>query len=305
VIPLSVQRLHPSAHLRIGQLSAATGVDPATLRSWEARYGVPASARTAGRQRRYPVAEVDRVAAMVRLIDAGYRASEAARAVAEAALPLRVPAPGAGPDSTDVLDALIRGDLEALQLLDAVAAGRRIEDVITDVVSPVMHRVGELWAAGAIDVAQEHAASALVAAWLGAQTKGIPPPLQPGLIVTAAPAGERHELGLIMFGIYLRRQGIRVLHLGADLPVVDLAAAVAARTPEVVCLGVSTDAARAGYVATITRLSTLEQAPRLCIGGPWKPPPVPRADVVTLPDDYAAATAQVIGVLASELQSRG
>lgn len=280
-------------------------MDPATLRSWEARYGVPASDRTAGGQRRYPVTEIDRVAAMVRLIQAGYRASEAARAVAEVGLVPRTPPPApAVSGADDLLDALVRGDLEALHLLDAMAAGSRIEDVIAEIVSPVMHRVGELWADGTIDVAQEHAASALVGAWLGAQTKSVPPPLQPGLVITAAPAGERHELGLVMFGVYLRRQGIRVLHLGADVPVIDLAAVAAARAAEVVCLSVSTNMARDGYVDTVTRLAGLEVPPHICVGGPWKPAPVPGAEVVTLPDDYAQAAAQVISLHTSELRSR-
>jgi methanogenic corrinoid protein MtbC1 len=302
---MTAEIFHPTAHLRIGQLSAATGVDPATLRSWEARYGVPASARTSGGQRRYPVSEVDRIAAMVRLIQAGYRAAEAARAVAEVGLAPRAPASGpAVPGPDDLLDALVRGDLEALHVLDAMAAGSRIEDVIGKIVSPIMNRVGRLWADGTIDVAQEHAASALVGAWLGAQTKSVPPPLQAGLVITAAPAGERHELGLVMFGVYLRRQGVSVLHLGADVPVIDLAAAAAARAAEVVCLGVSTDLARDGYVDTVTRLGRLEIPPRVCVGGPWKPPPVPGAEVVTLPDDYARAAAQVISLHTLELRNR-
>jgi methanogenic corrinoid protein MtbC1 len=243
---------------------------------------------------------------MVRLIQAGYRASEAARAVAEVGLATRPPPPGpAPPGREDLLDALVRGDLEALHLLDVMSAGRRIEDVIAQIASPVMNRIGRLWADGAIDVAQEHAASALVGAWLGAQTKSVPPPLQPGLVITAAPAGERHELGLVMFGVYLRRQGIRVLHLGADLPVIDLATVVAARAAEVVCLGVSTDAALEGYVDAITRLAGLEVPPRICVGGPWKPPPVPEAEIVMLPDDYAQAAARVISLHASELRRRG
>jgi methanogenic corrinoid protein MtbC1 len=302
---MSAQGFHPTAHLRIGQLSAASGVDSATLRSWEARYGVPASERTSGGQRRYPVSEIDRVAAMVRLIQAGYRASEAARAVAEVGLVPRTQSPGpAVPGANDLLDALVRGDLEALHMLDVMAAGSRIEDVIAKIASPVMHRVGELWAEGTIDVAQEHAASALVGAWLGAQAMSVPPPLQAGLVITAAPAGERHELGLVMFGVYLRRQGIRVLHLGADVPVIDLAAAAAARAAEVVCLSVSTNMARDGYIDAVMRLTGLEMPPRICVGGPWKPPPVPRADIVTLPDDYAQAAAQVISLHTSELRSR-
>ena len=67
--------------LRIGQLAGVVGVDAPTIRTWENRYGVPAPDRTVGGHRLYPASEVDKVRAMRRFIQAGYRASEAARMV--------------------------------------------------------------------------------------------------------------------------------------------------------------------------------------------------------------------------------
>lgn len=107
--------------------------------------------------------------------------------------------------------------------------------------SPLLQRVGELWVRGAATVAQEHAASALVAAWLGAQTRNAPPALRPELVVTVAPEGERHEIGLLMVGACLRRHGIQVPHLGADLPAESLRPAVAAHAPRS-CASVSSPA---------------------------------------------------------------
>jgi methylmalonyl-CoA mutase cobalamin-binding subunit len=46
--------------------------------------------------------------------------------------------------------------------------------------------------------------------------------------VLACPQGERHELGLMMLAIALRRDGWKVIYLGADTPVDD-AVAVAHR----------------------------------------------------------------------------
>jgi cobalamin-dependent methionine synthase I len=37
--------------------------------------------------------------------------------------------------------------------------------------------------------------------------------------VLAAPPGEQHDLGLIVFGLVLSRQGLRVVFLGADCPI--------------------------------------------------------------------------------------
>lgn len=50
------------AGLSIGDLSAATGVAPGTLRMWEARHGFPAAGRGRGGHRRYAADDVTRVA---------------------------------------------------------------------------------------------------------------------------------------------------------------------------------------------------------------------------------------------------
>src|SRR6185437_4726078 len=58
--------------LRIGEVARRAGVTTATLRAWEARYGLLPSARTAGGQRMYREADVGRVQAVRRLVDEGW-----------------------------------------------------------------------------------------------------------------------------------------------------------------------------------------------------------------------------------------
>ena len=60
------------AGLRIGEVARRAGVTTATLRAWEARYGLVPSARTAGGQRLYQEADVGRVQAVRRLVDQGW-----------------------------------------------------------------------------------------------------------------------------------------------------------------------------------------------------------------------------------------
>ncbi|HEY7264143.1 MAG TPA: MerR family transcriptional regulator [Trebonia sp.] len=58
--------------LRIGEVARRAGVTTATLRAWEARYGLVPSARTAGGQRLYREPDVGRVQAVRRLVDQGW-----------------------------------------------------------------------------------------------------------------------------------------------------------------------------------------------------------------------------------------
>jgi methanogenic corrinoid protein MtbC1 len=82
-----------------------------------------------------------------------------------------------------------------------------------------------------------------------------------GRVVLACAPGERHELGLMMVGIALRRDGWDVTYLGADVPLDD-AVDVARRTSARV-LGIS--------VTTSERADALEppldRAMPLVVGG--------------------------------------
>ena len=57
--------------LTIGAMAARTGVAPATLRMWEARYGFPAPARLPSGHRRYSEADAEEVRSVARARDAG------------------------------------------------------------------------------------------------------------------------------------------------------------------------------------------------------------------------------------------
>lgn len=283
--------------LRIGQLAEATGVDPTVLRAWETRYGVPQPGRSEGNQRRYGQREVERVKAMLQLVEGGYRAGEAARIVKAT---LSSTAEGASQlpyDRDDLVSLLTEGDMEAMRVLDRLAVSLPLERIIEEVLRRVMREVGERWAAGSISVSEEHAATWIVSAWLSAQVRLMPPPLRKGLVVTAAPQGERHELGLVMFGAFLRRQGVRVLHLGSDMPPKDLAEMIVARGGDVAVLAISTDLAQIGLRTTVEHLRDAQHLIPVCVGGraaQLRTLPLP---AVALPEDYGAAAERVLSLL--------
>lgn len=255
-------------YLRIGQLSEATGVDATLLRTWEARYGVPVADRTGGGQRRYPAREIERVRAMRRLIDSGYRAAEAARMV-QATLPEATTEPPAPLARTreDIASLLIEGDPSVFGILDRLADRVPLEDIVEDVLIPIMREVGKRWAEGTVTVAEEHAATWLVTSWIAVQARNLPPPLHKGLIVTAAPEGERHELGLAMFNVFLRRQGVRVLHLGSDLPAADIARMVANANADALCLAIAMSGSERGLKATVAAMRDIGSDIPIFVGG--------------------------------------
>ena len=75
--------------LTIGDLAERTGVPPATLRSWESRYGFPRPTRQAGGHRRYAERDVAAVLEVLRLRDSGLALEAAVRRATTEAHPRR------------------------------------------------------------------------------------------------------------------------------------------------------------------------------------------------------------------------
>jgi DNA-binding transcriptional MerR regulator len=210
-------------YLRIGQLAKRTGVSPELLRAWELRYGLLQPTRTPGGFRLYSAADEARVQRMQSLVAGGLAAAQAAdlvlngddpapRTVSASATTLE----DAAGDLTASLDRL--DEPAANTALDRLFSTYTIETVLREVILPYLHQLGERWAAGEVSVAQEHFASNLIRGRLLGLAQGWGQGRGPGAILACVP-GEQHELGLLAFGVILRRRGWRITYLGTDSPI--------------------------------------------------------------------------------------
>src|SRR4029453_5883093 len=102
--------------------------------------------------------------------------------------------------------------------LDRLFAPYTVEMVLREVVLPYLHRLGERWASGEVSVAQEHFASNLLRGRLLGVAPGWGQGRGPAAVLACVP-GEHHELGLLAFGVALRRRGWRITYLGTDSPI--------------------------------------------------------------------------------------
>jgi MerR family transcriptional regulator, light-induced transcriptional regulator len=226
--------------LRIGQLAKRTGVSPELLRAWEQRYGLLQPTRTPGGFRLYSAADETRVQRMQNLVAGGLAAAQAAHLV----LSDGEPAPPTISASATILDqeagnlsaSLDRLDEQAANTaLDRLFSTYTLETVLQDVVLPYLHRLGERWEAGEISVAQEHFASNLLRGRLLGLAQGWGQGQGPGAILACLP-GEHHELGLLAFGVALRRRGWRITYLGTNSPIGAVADIASSLAPTVVVL---------------------------------------------------------------------
>ena len=227
-------------YLRIGELAKRTGVSPELLRAWEQRYGLLQPTRTPGGFRLYSAADEARVQRMQRLVSGGLAAAQAAHLILSGGQPEPRTDSGSATNLEEAAGnlsaALDRLDEQAANTaLDRLFAAYTVETVLQDVVLPYLHRLGERWAAGEVSVAQEHFASNLLRGRLLGLAQGWGQGQGPLAILACVP-GEHHELGLLAFGVALRRRSWRITYLGTDSPIDAVAGLSRSLGPTVVVL---------------------------------------------------------------------
>ena len=214
--------------LRIGELARRTGTSPELLRAWEQRYGLLEPDRTASGYRLYSAADEQRVRAMRTRLAEGLSAAQAARTVR------------AGQPPADALERLAEAfdrfdAATAEDLLDELLAARTTEAVVLEVVLPVLAAIGGRWQRGAHEIAREHFASNLVGGRLRGLARGWDLGTGPRAVL-ACPGGERHDLGLVAFGLALRERGWRITLLGNDTPTATIVRAAVTLAPAAIVL---------------------------------------------------------------------
>ncbi|HEU0014969.1 MAG TPA: MerR family transcriptional regulator, partial [Longimicrobium sp.] len=234
---------------RIKRVAALTGINPATLRAWERRYGLVAPGRTRSGYRLYTDEDVAMLSRIKVLVDEGLTIGEAITRVRRGAEPLPADAegPSVGRSRARLLESLLafdrRAALDAYEPVEALPAERRVAEVLL----PVMREVGHRWEHGLTGVGEEHFASAFVREKL----VGIMESLDTGAArgpegVCAGPPGEMHEFGLMAAAIHLATRGWRVLYLGANVPLDELRRVLSARVPALLCTSVVMPVSEAG-----------------------------------------------------------
>lgn len=254
-----------SGKYTVAEVEARSGVPASSLRQWERRYGFPKPRRSSSGYRLYDDEDLRQIEIMRKLIADGVLASRAAAMVSEQAGARAGPRP-----LTELTNELV----EALVALEDARAGRvlseafalhDVENVLLDLVTPAMAKIGDLWHSGEILVATEHFATNLMQGRLHGLLSLMPGAgrSQPAL-VTCAPK-ERHELGALILAVLLNRAGFDAVYLGADTPVHDVVEMARLLRPTAVFISARMDAAVAQLRAHGAELRALE--PLLVFGG--------------------------------------
>lgn len=233
--------------LTISAAERDTGLSKDVLRVWERRYGFPRPTRDGNGERLYTAAEVAKLRAMKRLMDAGVRPGKmigldtaALNAMVDARAPARRGTTLAAVER-DVLAIVKAHDIPALAaLLTALLVRQGIQHFVQDTIAPLNRAIGDAWLRGELAVFEEHAYAEQAQIVLRGAIQAFPRHVGEPRILLTTPPGESHALGLLMVEALLVPEGASCISLGPQTPLEDIRAAAAAYRAQIVALSLST-----------------------------------------------------------------
>ncbi|TWT94057.1 hypothetical protein Pla108_37690 [Botrimarina colliarenosi] len=209
------------------QVATSIGVSESSLKRW-CDQGVIATERTPGGHRRI------QVGAVIRFLREQRRSL-----VRPEVLGLPV---GAGQvirsqDKANeaLFDALKAGNHEQARRLfiDLYVAGMSVVQLGDQVVAPALHRLGDSWQCGQIEVYQEHRACEILSRALYELRLMLPPPSPSAPIaIGGTPPGDDYRLPTLMVELVLADEGWNAVSLGSNLPFGTMAAAAVQHRPD-------------------------------------------------------------------------
>ncbi|MBA2394221.1 MAG: MerR family transcriptional regulator [Ktedonobacteraceae bacterium] len=157
--------------------------------------------------------------------------------------------------------------IEAFRILDEPAATMMmgsmltiysVEQVCTDLITPTLWQIGQLWGNGQLSVSIEHFASNFFRALLTNLFHVTPGPREGPLTIACCAPGEPHELAALMLSLFLRRQHTRVVYLGQSIEIKGLIHTIRKLSPTLICISLTMPE----YLPALTQLATqIQQMP--------------------------------------------
>ncbi len=153
--------------------------------------------------------------------------------------------------------------------------GLPLLELLDNVLAPVLHRVGQAWDHGDLEVGDEHRMTQQIKdalSFLRTHLLTSPRDFNNHVAVVGCIRTEEHELGALMTRLVLESLGWEVVYLGTNIPAEDFAHQQQKLKARLVCVSLSRLRSPADALALVRLLATLyqeKQPYRLALGGPF------------------------------------
>ena len=260
--------LDPGGLYPIRVVARRTGLTSHVIRAWEKRYGAVVPHRSETNRRLYSEGDIARLALLKQATEYGHSISRVSACQNHEIQALLEDDAATVPTSTatDLPETYVKRALNATSALDALALRTCLEEASRDltrlrlyeqVICPLMHRIGDLWQKGELQIVHEHTAFSAVRDFLVHLRGNYAPSAGAPTVVVTTPSGQIHELGALIVADAAASNGWNVVYTGPGLPAEDIARAVDIHRARAVALSViypPDDAALPEELARLRRL---------------------------------------------------
>lgn len=222
----------------IKDLENLSGIKAHTIRIWEQRYSFLKPQRTGTNIRYYSNDELKTVLNIALLNKYGFKISHIDKMRPEELKDKIVTLSNSLAQQERMINELIQFmvdlDIDKFEtMLDNFIAARGIDKAITQLVFPFLEKIGILWLTNHINPAQEHLITNIIRQKL---IVGIENAFthfhSTKTVLLFLPEGEHHELGLLYMYYLLKNKGIKIVYLGANVPIKDVAFVADIKKPD-------------------------------------------------------------------------
>ncbi len=256
----------PDALYSIKTVSRLTGVNSATIRSWERRYGLMEPARAPNGRRAYSEADIRKLRQISDLVRSGHPIGEIAGLATELLQELQEnssPRPHSAarnPAYDKLMMAVSAGDTSRFRsVLGQTLNNLDPLEAVQDVIAPALREIGERWARGDVGIGLEHALSAITKQLLMSSINSMRWATGGPRIAIATPPNEQHELGALLAYYLASTFGAECTYMGPNMPVAALADAIASLNSQALVLSLIRERDDTDAIALLREIS--EQVP--------------------------------------------
>jgi MerR family transcriptional regulator, light-induced transcriptional regulator len=222
----------------IKDLENLSGIKAHTIRIWEQRYNFLKPQRTGTNIRYYSNEELKMLLNVALLNKYGFKLCHIDRMqpgeICQKILSLEDEQAVQEKVINDLVRQMIDLDTDKFEAtLNSYIRANDIEKTVRQIIFPFLEKIGILWQTDHIMPAQEHFVSNIIRQKLIVAIDTVVPCRKISKkTVLFLPEGEHHELGLLFLYYLLKRNGARVIYLGANVPMKDVQNVVDVTKPD-------------------------------------------------------------------------
>ncbi|MED3914263.1 MerR family transcriptional regulator [Priestia megaterium] len=207
----------------IKAISNMVGIQPGTLRAWERRYQILNPVRNDSGHRLYTEEDLGKLKWLTEKVSGGFTISQAVSLLeTESSTVGTFEEEGEVDSPQKIRDELLTMLLsfkegKAQDLINHAFSLYSVEKVVIDILGSLLVTVGDMWEKGQITSAHEHYTTQVLKTRISMIFYSLPSNgLLPKAIAVCGP-NETHEVGLLVFTLFLRRKGFEVIYLGSSI----------------------------------------------------------------------------------------